>query len=478
MAEPKATITGTGKLRSADAKIKGVGEVYDAPIEAVDRIAEPSEQELAAIFVRRFGHRMRHVKVFGQWLLYNDGRWNKVETDYAYDCAAQICRWASRALLENNKLDSVRRRLTTAKMASAVERLAAASIKIDARSDQWDSNKMLLNTPGGTVDLRTGKLRAHDPEDHMTKCTSVTPDFDIDCPKWKKHLALVTQNDLDYIAYLQRLFGYFLTGETGEHSFYFAHGHDGRNGKGATIDTVVAIMNDYAINAPAELFAASKFERHSTERARLQGARLVEIAETKEGQAWNESFLSQVTGGNKITARYMRENDFTFIPECKVFIQGNHKLRLSSQNEAMKSRVKLLPFTKTIPEADRIKDFSKTVLVPEEGPAILAWMIEGCLKWQKKGLGRPVVVGDATAQYFADEDVFSQWLETCCKLGPNEVDTHKALFDSWKAYAKETNEPEGTSRGFGQKLRERGFEPASSIGDDKAKGFKGLKAMM
>jgi putative DNA primase/helicase len=173
---------------------------------------------------------------------------------------------------------------------------------------KWGAHPRLLNTPNGTIDLRTGKMRAHQPKDYLTKTTAVGPSTD-DCPKWKAHLNRILNADAELIAYVQRMLGYSLTGVTTEHALFFCYG-TGANGKGALINTIAGILKDYAQTASVETFTARRNDRHATELAVLRGARLVTVPETEEGRRWAESKIKQLTGGDPMRANFMRQDTF------------------------------------------------------------------------------------------------------------------------------------------------------------------------
>ena len=241
-----------------------------------------------------------------------------------------------------------------------------------------------------TFDLRTGVGRPPDPLDYITKKTACgaapagTPH-----PLWTKFLDRVTGHNVELQGFLQRYIGYCCTGFTTEHVFVFAYG-TGANGKSTFINTIAGILGDYATVADMSTFIASNHERHPTDLAKLRGARLVVAQETQKGRRWDETKIKALTGGDKITARFMRQDFFDFMPTFKLFIGGNHKPRLSNVDEAMRRRLLLVPFTVQIPRgrtrpapAEKLK---------AEWPAILRWCIEGCLEWQRIGLAPPGVV--------------------------------------------------------------------------------------
>ena len=212
-----------------------------------------------------------------------------------------------------------------------------------------------------------------------------------------------------------RVMGYCLTGITREHALFFGYG-TGANGKGTFLNTMSAILGGYAAVAPMETFTASPTDRHPTDLAMLRGARLVAAQETEEGRRWAEGRIKAMTGGDPVTARFMRRDFFTFIPLFKLFIAGNHKPGLRGVDEAIRRRLNLIPFTVTIPVAER--DVHLADKLGPEMPGILAWAIEGCLLWQRVGLQPPATVVEATHNYMAAEDALSLWImERCKRIG-------------------------------------------------------------
>jgi putative DNA primase/helicase len=181
----------------------------------------------------------------------------------------------------------------------------------------------------------------------------------------------------------------------------------GANGKSVFVSTVMGILGDYAIVAPMETFVASKYDRHPTEIAKLMGARLVVAQETQKGRRWDESKIKMLTGGDKLTGRFMRGDFFDFKPTHKLLISGNHKPSLRNVDEAIRRRLLLVPFVVQIPAAER--DPRLVDKLKAEWPAILRWMIDGCLEWRRDGLRVPAVVRTATDEYLADNDTLAQW---------------------------------------------------------------------
>jgi len=263
--------------------------------------------------------------------------------------------------------------------------------------------------------------------------------------------------------------GYALTGSTSEHALFFAYG-TGANGKGILLNTVAAILGDYAKTAPMETFTATQGDRHPTELAGLMGARLVTAQETEQGRRWAESKVKSMTGGDPIAARFMRQDFFEFTPQFKLLIAGNHKPGLRGVDEAIRRRLHLIPFTVTIPPERRDPDLFEKL--KPEWPGILKWAIDGCLAWQRDRLTPPGIVREATAAYLAAEDAIAQWLDECCACDPVYADKSGALFASWKTWADAAGEYAGSQKRFSQALEDRGF--TRDRGGEGERLFRGL----
>ncbi len=356
--------------------------------------------------------------------------------------------------------------IASARTIAAVEKLARSDRQHAATADQWDGDPWLLNTPGGTVDLRTGKLRPHRREDLLTKVTTAAPGGE--CPIWRAFLVRVTAGDSEMQRFLQRVAGYALTGITRDHALFFAHGPGG-NGKGCFVNTLTRVLGDYAAVAAMETFISTHADRHSTDLAMLRGARLVSAQETEEGRSWAEAKIKALTGGDPITARFMRQDNFTFLPQFKLIIAGNHKPSLQNVDEAIRRRFHLLPFTVTIPEAER--DPRLPDKLAAESGGILAWAIEGCLDWQRVGLHPPEIVREATSKYLEEEDSFGSWLDECCVLDNRSWESSGDLYESWKVWAKKAGEREWKEKRFGQTMQKRGFEAGKTQG---VRGYFGI----
>jgi len=428
------------------------------------RPPEFSDDALASAFALQHEHDLRHVAAWGRWLIHDGMCWRFDETMHAFDLSRDICREAAITCI--NKC-AVKTALASAKTVYAVERLAKADRQLAATVDQWDSDPMLLNTPGGVINLRNGLSRMARPGDYMTKITSVAPGGA--CPIWERFLARITNGDCDLVKFLQRMVGYSLTGLTTEHALFFLYG-TGANGKSVFLTTISDICADYHKTAPIETFTVSTTERHPTDLAGLRGARVVTSVETEEGRRWAEAKIKNLTGGDKISARFMRQDFFEFTPQFKLIIAGNHKPGLRSVDEAIRRRFHLIPFTVTIPEEERDKQLTEKLKA--EWPGILAWMIEGCLMWGRDGLSPPHAVVEATTAYLDAEDALANWIADTCVRDHKAWTPLSVLYGSWSLWAERSGEPPGSTKNFGQKLEAHHF---TRLRRNNGRGFQGIR---
>lgn len=304
-----------------------------------------SDDALAIAFAEQYQAELRYVAAWGKWFCYNGTCWRPDETLAVWDRARRVCRDYANGSNGNEKATKA---IASAATVAAVERLARADRRLAATTDQWDRDPWLLNTPAGPINLKTGVMYGHYPQYHLTRITAVSPGGE--CPLWRTFLKQITGGDIELPEYLARVFGYCLTGSTKEHALFFGYGK-GANGKSVLLNTVANILGDYAKTAPIETFTASSVERHPTDLAGLRGARLVTAVETEEGRQWAEAKIKALTGGDKIAARFMRQDFFEYTPQFKLVIAGNHKPGLRSVDEAIRRRFNLIPFDITIPAA-------------------------------------------------------------------------------------------------------------------------------
>lgn len=424
-----------------------------------------SEDALAVEFGNYYACDTRYVPMWGQWWNYDGDVWRRDKEMQTFSNARGICRRAA-ALA-----DSSERKLLTV---AAVERMARSDRRLVANPEQWDADQWLLNTPDGIIDLRTGISRKHDDFglDYLTKMTNVAPDEGCSIKVWEAFLDRVTAGDAELQSYLQRVCGYSLTGDTREHALFFLYGTGG-NGKSKVIEVLIGCMGEFHRTAPVETFTASNSDRHPTELAGLRGARLVTATETEKGRRWAESKVKMLTGGDMVSARFMRGDFFDYLPQFKLMISGNHKPGLRSVDEAIRRRFHLIPFTVTIPPTERDPHLGDKL--KREWPGILAWVIRGCVAWQEKGLAPPPAVTSATEAYFASQDATATWLEECTDSVPSAWTSRAQLFGSWQKWASDAGAHVGTRSEFFDALESRGIEERNR---NTGRGFVGIALKM
>jgi putative DNA primase/helicase len=409
-----------------------------------------SDDALALRFIDQHKDTLRYVPSLGKWLRWDGKRWCFDERLIAHDRMRKICRAAA---IECNQA-KLAKLIASNKTAAAAERFARSDQRIVATVDELDADQWLLNSPGSTINLRNMEEWPHRQSDLLTKITGVAPDASCPTPVWDAFLARVTDNQPELTAYLQRVAGYSLTGSTQEHALFFLYGV-GANGKTTFLNAIMACAGDYHRTAPIETFTASSVDRHPTDLAGLRGARLVTAIETEEGRRWAESRIKSLTGGDKISARFMRQDFFEYTPQFKLIIAGNHKPGLKSVDEAIRRRFNLIPFTVTIPPDER--DEALPEKLKAELPGIMQWMIDGCVDWQERGLAPPEVVTKATAAYLEAEDALAAWIEEVGQLDPNAWEKSSDLFASWAAWATKAGEYVGPMKRFLGVFETKGF---------------------
>lgn len=431
-----------------------------------------SDDALADAFANEYAPDWRYVAAWGRWYEWTKDRWLEDATGKHRHLARMVTRQSVYWKDAQNLTADGRRKLNSARTAGALMQLAQYDRRIAAKIDQWDTDPWLLGVPGGVVDLRTSTTLEPVREQYITAQCAVSP-VKGKPVKWLAFLERVTNGDADLIAFLHRCAGYWLTGSAREHSLTFLYG-TGANGKSVFMRTLGGLLgvdsSQYAASCQMTVFTESKMERHSTELARLRGARLVIAEETAGGAKWDQAKIQWLTGEGSVTARFMRQDDFTFKPQFKLLFAGNHKPMLRSVDEAIKRRFHLVPFTVTIPTEER--DVELYEKLREEWPQIIAWMIEGCAAWQDFGLSPPECVRDATDKYLETEDALGQWIDECCERVDDDAES-STLYRSYTLWCEKNGEHPQGRRGWANALVERGY--ATKKGAKGARMIYGLQ---
>jgi putative DNA primase/helicase len=409
---------------------------------------------------RLHGQDLRFVHAWGKWLVWDGQRW-------ATDADAEVMRRAKATVATiyeeaswepdpdvRKAIASHARRSESEPRLKAMISLAASEPGIPIQPDELDQDAWSLNVLNGTIDLRTGKLRAHDHDDRITKLAPISYHPGTHAPRWKAHLERVIP-DPEVRAFLRRAVGYSLTGLTVEQVLFIVWG-GGINGKSVTVETLLELLGEYACKTPSETLLARRDGGIPNDVARLRGARFVSSVEMEEGRRLAESRIKELTGGDTVTARFMRAEFFDFRPVCKIWMATNHKPLVRGTDLAIWRRLRLIPFTITIPEAERDINFLEKLRA--ELPGILAWAVRGCLEWQRDGLNPPDAVLLATESYREDQDVLGTFLDDRCLLGPGYQVLSGELYRAYAAWCDQNAEKPMSRRELAGRLGERGCQ--------------------
>jgi putative DNA primase/helicase len=350
----------------------------------------------------------------------------------------------------------------SARSINAMLDLARSEPGIPILPEEFDRDPWLFNCPNGTLELKTGTLREHRRADYLTKLCPVEYHADARCPRWLEFLDQIFARKTKLIWYVQRLLGYCLTGAVTEQILPILWG-SGANGKSTLVNVVLEILGeDYALKAPRDLLMALRGDSHPTGLARLFGRRVAVCVESSKGGRLDEALVKELTGSDPITARRMREDYWTFQPQHKVFLVTNHRPVIEGTDHAIWRRIRLIPFEVVI--ADEHQDKQLPERLRGEYPGILAWMVEGCLAWQRDGLGMPEEVKEATASYRSSEDVIGAFLTERCVQGPDYCVRASVLRAAYCGWCEQTGEDPVSQRVLGESLTERGFKRRTSNG--------------
>lgn len=412
--------------------------------------------------IMAFGACLRYCWPLRKWYIWDGVRWGKDDTGLIYRRAKETVRLIyifaggeDGMAVEIDKATAKHAMRSESNRAlEAMVKLAQSEPGIPILPDELDTDLWKLNVFNGTLDLKTGELKDHNKRDFITKVAGVEFNEDAKCPLFLEFLNRIFDGNQDLIQFIQRAGGYSLSGSVREDALFFLHG-EGANGKTTLLNAFLHVLGDYGREASPDLLMYNRQPQHLTRIASLFGSRLTACSEPAEGQRFNESLLCSLTGKSPRTVRRMREDEWTYEPTDKIWLDANHRPVVKSTVYAIWRRIMLIPFRVILPRSEWDLDLGNKL--EKEGPGILNWLLWGCLDWQKDGLRPPKEVVAATAEYRTAEDIIGRFLGECCVASGTSSATAKALYTRYKRWCEETGERFITKTMFGRKLTEHGF---------------------
>lgn len=415
--------------------------------------------------VARHGRDLRNLYTErgpGSWLAWQGGRWAR-DADGEVVVRAKETLRAAYAEVPNCKEKEHKIRFMRALLASERQNrlagmisLAASEKGVPVRETELDADPWLLGVPNGVVDLRTGTLRAATRSDLITKHAGCAYDENAECPRWKSFLSEVLGENAALVAFMRRVVGYALTGNTTEQALFLFYG-SGSNGKSTLLGVLQKLLGDYGKEAPPGVFLYRESDERRVALGALRGARLVATVETDEGRWLAEALIKTLTGGDRVSTRRLYCADYEeWVPTFKLILVTNHRPIIRDTTHAMWRRLRLVPFTVTIPPEKQDPLLPEKLLA--ELPGVLRWAIEGCLQWQMLRLAPPTEVVVATNKYQKEQDTIGSFVEDCCVVGDEEWERKAELYKAYREWAEKVQgEKPMSNRSFVDRLLERGF---------------------
>lgn len=436
-------------------------------------------------FVARYQDRARFCHSWGDWLLWDGQRWRKDEVGaveaLAKDCVDAI--WSEVKEYGGDRYsDELKRwakRSRNASGRSNLLSLARSEPALSITNETLDAHRDWLNCENGTLDLSSGELLPHEQDNFLTKLCPVRFDAQAEAPRWIDFVETIFGGDESLMHYVQKAAGYSLTGDVSQQCFFFLYGL-GANGKSVFVETLLSLLGDYATKTSIQTLMARDGDGSDANPAlvALQGARLVVSSEIEEGKRWNESLVKDLTGGDRITARPLYGAPLTFTPEFKLWVYGNHKPTIRGADAGIQRRIKLIPFSVTIPESKR--DPKLKLKLAAERAGILNWALAGLRMIEADGFEEPAVVRDATRAYIQDQDALKDWIEECVELcyvpGTETLQTalriaNAELYANYANWCDKRRQFTLSHKALTQRLLDRGFAQS----DERGRPWIGLR---
>lgn len=410
--------------------------------------------------VKLYGDKARYVPAWKNWIIWNGKHWERDDAlrivTLAKQTVVSMYDHASAIADPAQRTDFAKNILKCEGSNKIIEMIELARDDAVTQHDALDTLPMLLNCQNGTLDLTTGKLRPFDPKDMLTKITDVTYDPNAKCPKWLESLNKAFQGSEGLIKYYQKLAGYTMTGNTQEQCFFLLWG-SGANLKTTLLNVQEAVLGDYARKADTSSFMKKDSRSASGDLVRLRGARFVKAIESDLGQKLAENLIKTVCGDDGIVCRQIYEREQEYNVEFKLLLATNNKPVINGTEKGIWRKVKLIPFTYTIPDKERVKDYHK-ILIAEELSGVLNWMLEGCMLWQKEGLGDCKEVSDATAIYKNENDSVAKFLNDSTVGEPGSKISASVTHAAYLQYCNEMGEYAKSVKEFKVEMENKNYE--------------------
>lgn len=438
----------------------------DAAAPASARIAM-TDLGNARRLVMRHGADLRFCPQHGRWYSWDGRRWAADETGaivrFAKEAVSSIRQEAAREQ-DDDRRNALYKHAAASQSAYAIRsmiELAQSEAELVIATDRFDADPWLLTVQNGTIDLRTGTLGPHRREDLITMLAPVAYDPGAAAPLFERVVANLAGNDEGVVGFLRRAAGYAATALTGEQALFMLYGRGGE-GKSAFLEALGATLGEYAQRVPTQTLMATRDGGIPNDVARLRGKRFARASEVDQGLQLAESQLKQLTGGDTVAARFLRQEFFEFKAVCKIFVATNHLPRVKGADRGIWRRIKVVHCQHPVREDSQDRDLPAKL--EAERPGILAWIVRGCLEWQRQGLADPTAVTEAVALYRSEMDAVGRFIEECCTASASATASCKEVYSRYVGWCVDNGE-RGLSRNeLSSELRARGFETRKSTG--------------
>lgn len=419
----------------------------------------------AELFAYHYENVLRYNRATKRWYVWNGVRWQVDTHNGVAELALQTIRLRQQAF---HKADDDEQRGNKYNWAvqqeNFVKREAMLNIAKEMRpflttADDWDQDPYAAAVLNGVLDLHQGTLVPAKPEAYLSKALGTRYDPAAMCPRWTQFIDEVFNHDEELIAYVQRAIGYSLTGDTREHALFLCYG-GGKNGKSVFLSTLSKLYGDFGATTSFATFEAGNRDQ-TNDLARLKGIRFVAISEANEDRMINEARVKSVTGGDRISCRFLYGEFFEYTPQFKIWLAMNHKPIVRGGDDGIWRRMHLIPFTQKF-DGER-EDKTLTAKLEAELPGILNWAREGLAQWRKHGLGMPAAVRQAVSDYRTESDVVGTWLEEAVIITGNEANSTPMmqLYESYAQWARGNGLTPMSSTSFGRRMADRGLKTGS-----------------